>query len=103
MGTTTDADGNHRFYVMGRHHRYMKDIPMISSHSFSENTFFFTLKQEKLSLFQSLTLYSTMSAEPTFEGWCGLDAESAKGNMKWQTYEAKTWEETDIDIEISHW
>lgn len=43
-----------------------------------------------------------MSAEPTFEGWCGLDADSANGNMKWQTYEAKTWEEEDIDIEISH-
>jgi hypothetical protein len=22
--------------------------------------------------------------------------------MKWQTYDAKTWEESDVDIEISH-
>lgn len=41
-------------------------------------------------------------AEQKFEGWVGLDADSANGNMKWQTYDAKTWEEEDVDIEISH-
>lgn len=43
-----------------------------------------------------------MAGETKFEGWCGLDEDSANGNMKWQTYAAKTWEETDVDIEISH-
>ncbi|KAI5365251.1 Putative alcohol dehydrogenase, zinc-type, GroES-like superfamily, NAD(P)-binding domain superfamily [Septoria linicola] len=43
-----------------------------------------------------------MASETKFEGWVGLDADSVNGNMKWQTYEAKTWEESDVDIEISH-
>lgn len=37
-----------------------------------------------------------------FEGWMGLDAESAKGNMVWQEYEPKPWEETDVDIKITN-
>ncbi|KAJ5614457.1 hypothetical protein N7528_008111 [Penicillium herquei] len=37
-----------------------------------------------------------------FEGWMGLDASSAEGNMVWQEFEPKTWEETDIDIKVSH-
>lgn len=41
-------------------------------------------------------------SDPQFEGWMGLDEKSADGNMKWQTYQAKTWTEDDIDIEISH-
>lgn len=32
----------------------------------------------------------------------GLDAESAKGNMVWKEYEPKPWEETDVDIKITH-
>ena len=43
-----------------------------------------------------------MSGEPTFEGWMGLSKDAAKGNMAWQSYEPKKFEETDIDIEISH-
>lgn len=35
-----------------------------------------------------------------FEGWLGLDKESANGNMVWGEFEPKTWEETDIDIKI---
>ncbi|PTB75665.1 NAD(P)-binding protein [Trichoderma longibrachiatum ATCC 18648] len=38
--------------------------------------------------------------EPKFEGWVGLDKDAAKGNMVWQTYDVKPWEETDIDIKI---
>ncbi|PHH91729.1 hypothetical protein CDD83_10507 [Cordyceps sp. RAO-2017] len=37
-----------------------------------------------------------------FEGWVGLDASSAEGNMVWQEYEPKPWEETDVDIKITH-
>lgn len=37
-----------------------------------------------------------------FEGWLGLDASSAEGKMQWGEFEPKPWEETDIDIKISH-
>ncbi|KAE8383137.1 chaperonin 10-like protein [Aspergillus bertholletiae] len=37
-----------------------------------------------------------------FEGWMGLDPSSAEGKMKWQEYTPKEWEETDIDIKITH-
>ncbi|KAL2059688.1 hypothetical protein ABVK25_000981 [Lepraria finkii] len=39
-----------------------------------------------------------MSTSYEFQGWLGLDPGSAKGNMNFQDYEPKTWEETDIDI-----
>ncbi|KAI5367186.1 Putative alcohol dehydrogenase, zinc-type, GroES-like superfamily, NAD(P)-binding domain superfamily [Septoria linicola] len=43
------------------------------------------------------------STDYKFEGWCGLDKESANGKMVWQELpKVKTWEETDVDIEISH-
>ncbi|KAK8859987.1 zinc-binding dehydrogenase [Apiospora arundinis] len=37
-----------------------------------------------------------------FEGWVGQDAASAEGNMVWTEFEPKRWEETDIDIRITH-
>lgn len=37
-----------------------------------------------------------------FMGWCGLDSESAKGNMVWQEFEPKTWTEDDVDIKVTH-
>lgn len=37
-----------------------------------------------------------------FQGWMGLDPSSAKGNMVWREYEPKPWEETDVDIKITH-
>lgn len=43
-----------------------------------------------------------MSTGYTFKGWMGLDKESAKGNLKYQEFKPKTWEETDIDIKITH-
>ncbi|KAF1966735.1 GroES-like protein [Bimuria novae-zelandiae CBS 107.79] len=45
-----------------------------------------------------------MSSAPaqTFKGWVAHDASVAKGNMKWGDYEPKPFEETDIEIEISH-
>lgn len=43
-----------------------------------------------------------MSNSYKFQGWLGLDPSSVKGNMKWQGYEPKTWEETDVDIKVTH-
>ncbi|KAL8782638.1 MAG: hypothetical protein Q9213_005225 [Squamulea squamosa] len=43
-----------------------------------------------------------MSTEYQFQGWMGLDPSAAEGNMKWQSYEPKAWQETDVDIEITH-
>ena len=38
-----------------------------------------------------------------FVGWMGLDKKSAEGTMVWQQFlDPKPFEETDIDIEISH-
>lgn len=37
-----------------------------------------------------------------FEGWMGLDKEAAKGKMVWQEFEPKPWEETDVDIKVTH-
>ncbi|KAG6007121.1 hypothetical protein E4U21_006305 [Claviceps maximensis] len=43
-----------------------------------------------------------MTSDYKFEGWMGLDAESSKGNMVWQEYEPKPWEETDVDIKVTN-
>lgn len=43
-----------------------------------------------------------MSTDYKFEGWVGKDPESAQGNMVWEEYEPKPWEETDVDIKITH-
>lgn len=37
-----------------------------------------------------------------FQGWMGLDKDSYKGNMQWRQYTPKPFEETDIDIKITH-
>ncbi|KAJ4299848.1 hypothetical protein N0V90_005094 [Kalmusia sp. IMI 367209] len=38
----------------------------------------------------------------TFEGWVAHDASAAQGNMKWGDYEPKPFEETDIELDITH-
>lgn len=43
-----------------------------------------------------------MSTDYTFEGWMGEDPSAAEGNMVWKEYEPKPWEETDVDIKITH-
>lgn len=40
--------------------------------------------------------------EPKFEGWLGLSPEAVEGKMEWQPFAPKPWEETDVDIKISH-
>lgn len=42
------------------------------------------------------------STDYQFEGWMALDKEAAKGNMVWQQFEPKPWEETDIDMRVTH-
>ena len=37
-----------------------------------------------------------------FEGWLGLDADSVNGKMVWGEFEPKPWEETDVDVKITH-
>lgn len=37
-----------------------------------------------------------------FEGWMGLDKSADQGKMVWQGFEPKAWEETDVDIKITH-
>lgn len=36
-----------------------------------------------------------------FEGWLGMD-EHSMGKMQWKEYQPKPFEETDVDIQISH-
>ncbi|KAK6368567.1 hypothetical protein LTR64_006721 [Lithohypha guttulata] len=43
-----------------------------------------------------------MQAKYKFQGWLGLDKDSANGKMVWQDYEPKSFEETDVDIKITH-
>lgn len=42
------------------------------------------------------------AADYKFEGWAAHDASSIEGNMKWQEIKPKAWEETDVDIKITH-
>jgi alcohol dehydrogenase (NADP+) len=42
------------------------------------------------------------SQQYKFEGWLGHGADSAEGKMVWGRFEPKAWEETDIDIRITH-
>ncbi|KAF2274228.1 putative zinc-binding alcohol dehydrogenase [Westerdykella ornata] len=42
------------------------------------------------------------SQDYKFEGWLGLDSDSANGKMVWGEFEPKPWEETDIDIKVTH-
>lgn len=42
------------------------------------------------------------SSDTKFEGWLGHDSKSVKGQMKWSEFEPKKWEESDVDIQVSH-
>lgn len=43
-----------------------------------------------------------MSTDYKFEGWLGKDPSSVEGNMVWESYDPKPFDETDVDIKISH-
>jgi alcohol dehydrogenase (NADP+) len=44
----------------------------------------------------------TSQHEPTFEGWLADSPDSVKGQMRWGYYQPKPFEETDIDIKVTH-
>lgn len=41
-----------------------------------------------------------MTNDYKFEGWVAEDASAADGHMKWQEFQPKPWEETDIDVQV---
>ena len=41
-------------------------------------------------------------SSPNFEGWVAHDVSSVDGNMKWESYTPKPFEENDIEMEVSH-
>ena len=43
-----------------------------------------------------------MSTDHKFEGWLGKDPSSVEGKMVWESYDPKPFEDTDVDIKISH-
>ncbi|KAF2105597.1 chaperonin 10-like protein [Lophiotrema nucula] len=43
-----------------------------------------------------------MTSQDKFEGWVAQDASAIEGKMQWTTYEPKPFEETDIEMEVSH-
>ena len=43
-----------------------------------------------------------MATDYEFKGWMGLDKDAVKGNLKYQAFEPKKWEDGDVDIKISH-
>lgn len=48
---------------------------------------------------------SNTKSTPTdykFEGWVGEDPTAVNGEMVWKEFEPKPWEETDIDIKVTH-
>ncbi|PSR86954.1 zinc-binding dehydrogenase [Coniella lustricola] len=42
------------------------------------------------------------TADYKFEGWAAHDPKSIEGNMTWQEVQPKAWEETDVDIKVTH-
>ncbi len=37
-----------------------------------------------------------------FEGWIAHDRAAAAGRMEWGFFEPKPWEETDVNIKVTH-
>ena len=37
-----------------------------------------------------------------FEGWVADDPSAVNGKMVWKEFKPKPWEETDIDIKVTH-
>lgn len=42
------------------------------------------------------------SPDTKFQGWLGYDKHAADGKLAWADFDPKTWEETDVDIKVSH-
>ena len=43
-----------------------------------------------------------MATDDMYEGWVGEDKSSAEGKMVWKQFVPKVWEETDVEIKITH-
>ncbi|KAK5276389.1 hypothetical protein LTR40_011688, partial [Exophiala xenobiotica] len=43
-----------------------------------------------------------MPSDDKFHGWVGLGKDSANGKMVWREFDPKPFEETDIDIKVTH-
>lgn len=43
-----------------------------------------------------------MATDYKFEGWVAQDASAVEGKMVWQDFKPKSWEENDVDIQITH-
>ncbi|KAM0718350.1 hypothetical protein Q7P37_005419 [Cladosporium fusiforme] len=43
-----------------------------------------------------------MATDDMYKGWVADDASSAEGKMIWKNYTPKVWEESDIEIKITH-
>lgn len=43
-----------------------------------------------------------MATDYTFQGWLGHDKSAMEGNLKWETFTPKDFEETDVDIQVTH-
>jgi D-arabinose 1-dehydrogenase-like Zn-dependent alcohol dehydrogenase len=43
-----------------------------------------------------------MTSPETFHGWLGHDSSAAKGNLRWESFKPKTFNDGDIDIKITH-
>ena len=41
-------------------------------------------------------------ADYKFQGWMALDKATGIGGMKWQEFEPKAFEDSDVDIKITH-
>ncbi|KAK4097323.1 GroES-like protein [Parathielavia hyrcaniae] len=42
------------------------------------------------------------SSDYKFQGWLGHDSSAVQGMMQWGEYKPKPWEETDVDIKVTH-
>ena len=51
---------------------------------------------------QDTPILFRMAPDPIFQGWLGLDKDSAQGKMVWKSFEPKPFDETDVDIKITH-
>ena len=58
--------------------------------------------KQALSTPSNVRTSASMSNDYKFQGWLGLDKDSANGKMVWKEFAPKPFEETDVDIKITH-
>ncbi|KAJ6259214.1 NADP-dependent alcohol dehydrogenase [Drechslerella dactyloides] len=51
---------------------------------------------------EHLSIIFINMATEKFNGWVGKDAAAADGNLIYEEFQPKRWEETDVDIEVTH-